>query len=293
MTDFKVVMIAKSIQQAIIIGGGIGGLCTAIALRQIGIDVKVYERTKAFERVGAGLAGWANAMRALRKLGLADQVIEAGSVFGRAEIRDPSGRIFQSGDFAELERPRGEPSVAIHRAELHRILVSVLPHDILHLGTKCTGVKQDADKVTVQRADVQTDQTDCVIAADGLHSVVRQQLFPGSKLNYAGRTSWRVIAATQDQAPLTTISQTWGCGQRFGFVSVDPHHVYWFAVSNLPEGQTYPPEARKEFLIRRFQGWHQPIEHLMDVSPAETIVEALIYDIDPLTLKAPRRVPRW
>jgi 2-polyprenyl-6-methoxyphenol hydroxylase-like FAD-dependent oxidoreductase len=67
---------AKTIQQAIIIGGGIGGLCTAIALRQIGIDVRVYERTEAFERVGAGLAVWANAIRSLRKLDLADQVIE-------------------------------------------------------------------------------------------------------------------------------------------------------------------------------------------------------------------------
>ena len=273
---------AKSIHQAIIIGGGIGGLCTAVALRQIGIDVRVYERTKAFERVGAGLAVWANALRALRKLGLADQVIKAGSVFGRAEIRDPSGRVFQSGDFAELERQLGEPNVAIHRAELQRILVSALPTSILHLGMKCTGVKQDADKVTIQWANGQTDQADCVIAADGLHSVIRQQLFPESKLNYAGRTSWRGIAETQDKAALTTISQTWGRGQRFGFVSVDPNHVYWFAVSNLPEGQTPPTEERKEFLMRLFQGWHHPIEHLMEVTTAEAIVEAPIYDIDPL-----------
>src|SRR5215216_912252 len=135
-----------TIQQAIIIGGGIGGLSKAIALRQIGIDVRVYERTDAFERVGAGLAVWANAIRALRKLGLADQVIKAGSIFRRAEIRDPSGRVLQSGDFGELERHLSEPSVAIHRAELHRILVSALPTDVLHLGMKCTGVKQDGDK---------------------------------------------------------------------------------------------------------------------------------------------------
>ena len=209
-------------------------------------------------------------------------MIESGSVFGRAEFRYPSGRIFQSGDFAELGRPLGEPHVAIHRAELHRILVSALPTDILHLGMKCIGVKQDADKVTVQWADGQTDQADCVIAADGLHSVVRQQIFPDSKLKYAGRTSWRGIAKTQDKAALSIISQTWGRGHRFGFVSVDPHHVYWFAVSNLAEGQTPPTNERKEFLIQRFQGWHHPIEHLIDVTPAETIVEAPIYDIEPL-----------
>lgn len=65
---------AKTIQQVIVIGGGIGGLCAAIALRQIGMDVKVYEQIAAFEPVGAGLAVWANAIRAPRKLGIADQV---------------------------------------------------------------------------------------------------------------------------------------------------------------------------------------------------------------------------
>lgn len=273
---------ATAIQQAIIIGGGIGGLCTAIALRQIGIDVRVYERTDAFERVGAGLAVWANAIRALRKLGLAEQVIGAGSIIRRAEIRSPSGKIFQTGDFGEFERQFGEPSVGIHRAELHRVLISALPVEALQLGMKCTGVEQDADKVIIHLANGQTDQADCVIAADGLRSAVRQQLFPEARLNYAGRTSWRGVVETTDSVALGIICQTWGRGDRFGFVSVDRNHVYWFAVTNLPEGKTPPAAERKEFLRRRFQGWHHPIEHLMDVTATETIVEAPIYDIEPL-----------
>src|SRR5215216_149376 len=116
-----------TIQQAIIIGGGIGGLCTAIALRQIGIDVRVYERTEAFERVGAGLAVWANAIRALRKLGLADQVIEAGSSIQRMDVGTTSGKKIQVRRPGELERRLGELSIAIHRAELHRVLISALP----------------------------------------------------------------------------------------------------------------------------------------------------------------------
>jgi 2-polyprenyl-6-methoxyphenol hydroxylase-like FAD-dependent oxidoreductase len=273
---------ATAIQQAIIIGGGIGGLCSAIELRQIGIDVRVYERTDAFERVGAGLAVWANAIRALRKLGLADQVIEAGSIIRRAEIRGPSGKIFQTGDFGEFERQFGEPSVGIHRAELHRVLISALPAEALQLGMKCTGVEQDANKVIIHLANGQIDQADCVIAADGLRSAVRQQLFPETQLNYAGRTSWRGVVETRDAVALGIICQTWGRGDRFGFVSVDRNHVYWFAVTNLPEGKTPPAAERKEFLRRRFQGWHHPIEHLMDVTATETIVEAPIYDIEPL-----------
>src|SRR5262245_21226954 len=142
---------AKIIEQAIIIGGGIGGLCTAIALRQIGIDVRIYERTEAFERVGAGLSLWANAIRALRKLGLADQVIEAGAGFGRTEFRSPSGKILQSSELGAY----GEPNVAIHRAELHRILASALPAEVLRLGMKCNRVEQGANGVTIHLANGQ------------------------------------------------------------------------------------------------------------------------------------------
>jgi 2-polyprenyl-6-methoxyphenol hydroxylase-like FAD-dependent oxidoreductase len=272
------VIMAKTIQQAIIIGGGIGGLCTAIALRQIGIDVRVYERTEAFERVGAGLAVWANAIRSLRKLDLADQVIEAGSIFGRAEFRSPSGKILQSGELGEFS----EPNVGIHRAELHRVLALALPAETLRLGMKCNDVEQDADKVTIHLANGKTDQADCLIAADGLRSTVRQQLFPETQLNYAGRTSWRGVAETRDAVAPGVVYQTWGRGERVGFVSVDRNHVYWFAVTNLPEGKTPPSAERKDFLCRRFRGWHHPIGHLIDMTAAQTIVEAPIYDIEPL-----------
>jgi 2-polyprenyl-6-methoxyphenol hydroxylase-like FAD-dependent oxidoreductase len=273
---------ATAAKQMIIIGGGIGGLCTAIALQQIGVDIRVYERTEAFERVGAGLAVWANAIRALRGLGLADQVIQAGSVIGRAEIRGPSGKIFQAGEFSELARHFGEPSVAIHRADLHHVLVSALPAETLRLGMRCTAVEQDANRVVVHFANGQTDQADCVIAADGLRSVVRQQWFPEARLNYVGRTSWRGVAETKDVVALGTTCQTWGRGSRFGFVPIHRSLVYWFAVTNLPEGKTPPASERTEFLMRHFGGWHPPIGHLIEVTPAETVLETPIYDIKPM-----------
>lgn len=273
---------SSTIKQAIIIGGGIGGLCTTIALQQIGIDVRVYERTEAFERVGAGLAVWANAIRALRKLGLADQVIEAGSVFGRAEFRSPSGKILQSGELGASDRHIDEPNVGIHRAELQRVLVLALPAETLRLGMRCIGVEQDSDKVTIHLANGGTDQADCLIAADGLRSTVRQQLFPETRLNYDGRTSWRGVAETRDAVAPGVAYQTWGRGERVGYLSVDRNHVYWFAVVNLLEGKTPPSAERKDFLCRRFRGWHHPIGHLIDMTAAQTIVEAPIYDIEPL-----------
>ncbi len=269
---------ATTIQQAIIIGGGIGGLCTAIALRQIGIDVRVYERTEAFERVGAGLSVWANAIGALRKLGLADPVIEAGSVFRRAEFRAPSGKVLQSGELGTFS----EPNVGIHRAELHRVLASALPSETLWLGMKCNSVEQDAESVTIHLSNGKTDQADLVIAADGLRSVIRQQLFPGTRLYNENRTSWRGVAATQDVITPDIVYQTWGRGHRFGYLYVDQKHVYWFAVVNLPEGQTLPAAERKDFLCRHFKGWHHPIEHLIEMTTADAFLETAIYHIEPL-----------
>ena len=269
---------AQSIQKAVIIGGGIGGLCAALALRQIGIDVRVYERTKAFEPVGAGLSLWTNAIRTLRRLGLADQVIEAGSIFRRSEFRNPSGKVLQSGDLGGLN----EPNICIHRAELHRVLASALPPDTLRLGMKCISVEQDAERVTIHLSNEETDQADFVIGADGYRSAIRQHLFPTTRIYYDNRTSWRGIAENQDGVPPDIAYQTWGRGQRFGHFCVDRKYVYWFAVVNLPEGQTPPAEKRKDFLRQRFLGWHAPIEHLMDITAADNIVETGIYDIEPL-----------
>ena len=268
----------KSIQKAIIIGGGIGGLCTAIALRQIGIDVSVYERTKTFEPAGAGLSLWTNAIRALRKLGLADQVIAAGSIFRRSEFRSPSGKVLQSGDLGGLD----EPSICIHRAELHRVLASALPPETLCLGMKCITLEQDAERVTVHLANGEIDQADLVIAADGFRSAIRQQLFPSSRINYDKRTSWRGVTETQGGVVPDIAYQTWGRSQRFGYMCLDRKRVYWFAVINMPEGQTPPAGERKDFLRQRFLGWHDPIEDMIEMTDAENIVETGIYDIDPL-----------
>lgn len=80
-------------KRVIVLGGGIGGPCAAISLRQIGVDVVVYEQAAVLNQVGAGLTIWANAIKALRKLGLADAVINAGSKIERGQICAARGRI--------------------------------------------------------------------------------------------------------------------------------------------------------------------------------------------------------
>ena len=115
------------IKRAVIIGGGIGGLCAAIAMHRIGIDAVVYEQAPQLNAVGAGLVMWPNAIRALRYLGVADAVLEAGGRIERGEIRTSAGTPLSEWNFAALEQRFGEAAVPIHRADLHEILVSALP----------------------------------------------------------------------------------------------------------------------------------------------------------------------
>jgi 2-polyprenyl-6-methoxyphenol hydroxylase-like FAD-dependent oxidoreductase len=271
----------SEIKRAIVTGGGIGGLCTAIAFSQIGVQTTIYEQAESFGLVGAGLTIWANAIKVLRKLGLADAVIETGSKIERGELRNAEGRILSRSQPGGLEQRFGEPTIAIHRADLHQILLSALPAGTLRLGARCTGFEQSEESVTARFSDGQTDAADLLVGTDGIHSVIRQQLFPELALRYSGYTAWRGVVTTLNEVALGRTSETWGCGSRFGIVPIDKNRVYWFATANTPHGKTFTHAGRKAHLMERFKGWHHPIEHLIESTRDEEILHNDIYDLAP------------
>jgi 2-polyprenyl-6-methoxyphenol hydroxylase-like FAD-dependent oxidoreductase len=270
-------------EKVIIVGGGIGGLGTAVALHQAGIPVTVYEQAEAIGQVGAGLTLWSNALRVLRRLGLAEAVIEAGAVIEEAQIRQANGRILSRSYPGQLAQQLGEPTVAIHRADLHRILLAALPRDVVQLGAACTGVSQDEQQVTVTFADGRSAQADCLIGADGLNSVIRQQIAPQAKTRYAGYIAWRGVVATENRVARGQTFEAWGQGARFGVVPLSNQLVYWFATANSSPGQRQEPNSQKETLLRQFKGWHDPIPHLLQTTPAEAILHHDLYDVPPFT----------
>lgn len=271
-----------TIRRAIIIGGGIGGLGCAIGLHQAGVESTVYEQADELSPVGAGLTLWANAIKALRKLGLAEPVIAAGSKIMHAEIRTASGRTLSRSRPGELEQRFGEPTIAIHRADLHNILLSALPGGTVRLGARGVGFEQDERSVTARFADGLSDQADLLVGTDGIHSVVRGQLFPDLKLRYSGYTAWRGVVTTKDESALGLTTESWGCGSRFGIVRIDQEQVYWFATANNPAGIKQTPAERKSFLQKRFDGWHHPVGLLVEATAAEEILHNDIYDLRPL-----------
>lgn len=268
-------------KKIIIIGGGIGGLCTAIALQQYGFDVKVYEKARKLGEVGAGLTLWSNAIKVLRELGVADAVTGAGSKLKRSQIRADNGETLFDARTDEMEMKYGAPVVAIHRADLHEILINALKPNTLRLDMNCARFEQDDNKVIVHFENGENDLADILIGADGIHSVVRKQMFPEIQLRYSGYTAWRGVVETGNEAALGLTSESWGVGARFGIVRVDKKRIYWFATHNQPIDEKATGEQKKSKLLNIFNKWHEPIDHLLDATPAESILQNDICDIAP------------
>jgi 2-polyprenyl-6-methoxyphenol hydroxylase-like FAD-dependent oxidoreductase len=217
-----------------IVGGGIGGLSTALYLHQQGIDCRVYESVPEYKPLGVGINLFPHAMRRLFELGLEDAVREVGveakeftffNQHGQLIYREPCGR----------HAGYDWPHFSFHRADLHRVLLDAvmarLGPDAVHNGHRCSGFSQDDQGVTLQLDTATTShavRADVVIACDGFHSAVRRQLYPEeAPAHFGGINLWRGV--TRGQPFLSGASVT-RCGAlRHGKLVVYP-------IRNHPDG---------------------------------------------------------
>ena len=261
-----------------IIGGGIAGLATAIALRRIGIDAQVYERAPVLRELGAGLSLWRNALLALDAIGVGHVVRAFSAPYVGAGLRRSDGRLLVSSAEREIQRLIGEIGLVIHRATLQRILVDALGREHVHLNRVCIALIESADGVTATFEDGTQVRTDALIGADGLHSVVRRYVLGHDEPRYAGYTAWRGVTAF-DHAQLK-VGESWGPGQRFGQVPMANGEVYWFATQNAPAGAR-ATSSDKTRLMRLFGSWHAPIAALIESTADDAVLRNDIYDRAP------------
>lgn len=271
-------------QTILIMGGGIAGLCTAIALRQKGLEAQVYEQAETIRPVGAGLTLWPNAMNVLAQLGLAELVLQAGSVIGTATFKDDRGRTLTTTALHDLRAELGQPAVAIHRADLHHILQAALPPETIQLDHAFERLVQDEQGVTAYFANGQMARGAWLLGTDGIWSQVRGQMFATVRPRYAGYIAWRgVVEGVHDLVQGVT-SEAWGQGQRFGIVPLNEHQVYWFATANEKEARSQSrqeAEEEKTQLLRRFHGWYEPVAALIEATPAAAILRNPVFDLKP------------
>jgi 2-polyprenyl-6-methoxyphenol hydroxylase-like FAD-dependent oxidoreductase len=278
-------------RRVLIVGGGIGGLVTAIALRREGADVTVFERASELAPVGAGLTLWANAISALQRIGLGDVLASVGKPLMRSRILSWRGDTLGETPVERLSKRFGTPLIAVHRADLQDALLRELGPGAVRTGAACTGFQQDGAQARVMLASGETVAGDLLIGADGLRSTIRAQLFGAAAPRYAGYTAWRGItrisAPQWDEAMAT---ETWGAGRRFGLVPLSNRRLYWFATLNTPEGMGDKPGGGKRELLDLFATCHNPIPAVIEATEEGAILRNDIYDRPPLSSWSQGRV---
>jgi FAD-dependent urate hydroxylase len=149
--------------KAIIIGGGIGGLTTAIALQRVGIEAHIYERAPQIREVGAGISLWANAIRVLDLFDLGEKIRSRGLSNAAGSIRDWRGETISSVSISDLEKQFGTAIAVVHRADLIEVLLKSLPSNQIHLDCELTDFSQDANGVTAWFANSDTAKGDVLV----------------------------------------------------------------------------------------------------------------------------------
>ncbi|HVC84951.1 MAG TPA: FAD-dependent monooxygenase [Solirubrobacteraceae bacterium] len=275
-----------------IIGGGIGGLTAAQALRLRRFDVRVYEAAPELKEIGAGVWLGPNAMKALRSLELESAVREVAWEPAYDVLRNwRTGRVISKAAREGQAERYGASGCAAHRADLLNVLAAAVPAEIVTLGARCVAVETSGDVACARFDDGGEIEADVIIGADGIHSAVRASLFGPDAPRFTGKICYRSVipidAVPDDVLRLRQENTTWlgphGAvvvyGMRRGeLVNVVAHyddedytHESWIA------------ECDRDEVLERFRGWNAALDRLF--SAGEAWYKWALYDRDP--------IPHW
>jgi 2-polyprenyl-6-methoxyphenol hydroxylase-like FAD-dependent oxidoreductase len=267
-----------------IVGAGLGGLSAAVALRNRGIAVDVYEQAAEPLELGAGLHLWANAVRALDEIGLGRLSGELGVPIQREVIHLADGRRIAEWDVAAAERETGFPSIALNRPELLGALVDAAGRERLHTGRRLSRFAEDDDGVTLTFADGGSARAALLVGADGLRSTVRSALHGEHEPRYAGYTSWRTILPVDVvRAREDAVTQYWGSGVRFvHFPAGLDRRVYLVCLLNAPPDGSDEAGAGKARLVELARAFPAELRELVAAVEDERLIRTDIVDRNPL-----------
>lgn len=273
-------------------GGGIGGMAAAIALRQAGHDVEVYEQATSYGRVGADINLTPNAVRALASLGVLEALKETA-----AQPTHRISRMWDTGEETsrlamgdEAEKKYGAPQLTIHRADLLNVLRLKLPADVVFLGHRIEAIDTTGASPVVRFTDGRSRKVDALIGADGIHSPTRTALFGPESPQFTGLVSYRsVVDRSKLNIPnLDAFTKWWGPTPDLQIVTFPLNRgreTFVFATTAQDdwrhESWTMPGDV--EELRQAYVGFHPEARALLDA--CESVTKSALYVRDPL--------PQW
>ncbi len=267
-----------------IIGAGIGGLMTALAFEKKGIDYHVFEKASVLSEVGAGIWLAPNALQVVERLGVLEEVQKKGNSIDRITLGkldlSPLSDTFQD----NVKKEFGYSTIAIHRAELQKLLFDKIPSEKISLGKGFKSFEQIGDhQIEVTFEDGTNHVSDYLIGADGINSKVRNQLFPNSQKRFTEQTCWRGVATFSLEEEFSHRGmELWGDQVRFGISRISEDKVYWFAVALDKANQKDEQHLVKSKLSKMFSDFHPLVGQLIEATEDQNILRNDINDLKPL-----------
>jgi 2-polyprenyl-6-methoxyphenol hydroxylase-like FAD-dependent oxidoreductase len=263
--------------EAVIVGGGIGGLAVAAGLHRRGWSVRVFERAPRFSEVGAGISLWPNAFRALESIGVGG-VLNSERLGVAGGLRDWRGRWLVRMDHSEEATQHTAAAVVTHRHDLLSALLDKIPPECRQSGVTVHGVRREGASAVVEHDDGEL-RADLVVGADGVRSVVRTALWPNeARPVYAGHTAWRLVMprpAVLADAGTRVWAETWGPGGVFGMFPMPGDLVYCYGTATVPPGG----DGGLTELRHRFRDWCDPIPAVLAAATEDQVLRNDIYHL--------------
>lgn len=266
-------------RRVLIIGAGIGGLSAGVTLASRGWSVDIAEAQAVNGTVGVGLNHPANALRALRELGLFDQVAERGWQYRGIRRYDQQGSLIAL--FEPVNPPDVPFQISMTRADLHEILTTAAEKAgaTIRLGTSWTGIEQHDDGVDVTFNNGSTETYELVVAADGIRSAMRRELFGADIVPVdTGYACWRMSVP---KPPELTHSEYWnGDTTKATVIHLSADQMYLFLVEKVVVGSAPDRSSYADELRRRLAGFGGLIGEIRDnIGPATEIHWAPLQEV--------------
>ncbi|MGU3375712.1 FAD-dependent monooxygenase [Chryseobacterium sp. M5A1_1a] len=262
-----------------IIGAGISGLTLGNILKQQQYDFTLYESAMEIKPVGAGIMMAVNAMQVFDRLGLKEKIENAGNKIHRITLSNESMKSFSKTEILDLEKQYNSCNVAIHRAELQRILAENLNPDSIQLNHSLRKIEKKENYILDFENGNQVEST-IVFGADGIKSPIRNQILKTRTIRSTGQKCWRGLVDLElPERYHHEAFEMWGKGKRFGFVKISEKKVYWYACINEKSFE------RNHELATIFNDYNPLVLNLIEATSKENIICNEITDLAP--------IPKW
>jgi salicylate hydroxylase len=250
-----------------IVGGGIGGLTAALALRARGLDVTVFEQAEILREIGAGVSIHPNAARLLRRVGLRDQLQKIGSPIAGITLRNSQGEPITTPEGpAAPAFLGGDQGYNVHRASFVNLLFDALPKGTVTLGHRCIQLKETDERIRLSFANGASAEADVVIGADGIRSIVQREIGLHSRPTSEGIMAYRGLIPAERLPWASDLSDPalWlGAGRSFLLYPVARGqliNMVAFVPTDTDSEESWSAPGDLEALATEYAGWDRPVQ---------------------------------